>query len=71
MTPPNMRTALRCWKRFSVRGAVLVASAHHVLATDATNEYAAENLVHEREIFAVSVSRLAPQDLGLSADGGN
>ena len=35
---------------------VLVASAHHVLATDATNEYAAENLVHEREIFAQATS---------------
>ena len=44
------------WPLVVVRGAVLVASAHHVLATDATNEYAAENLVHEREIFAQATS---------------
>ncbi|MET0828584.1 MAG: aminotransferase [Microbacterium sp.] len=44
------------WALVVVRGAVLVASAHHVLATDATNEYAAENLVHEREIFAQATS---------------
>ncbi|SFS09356.1 hydroxylysine kinase /5-phosphonooxy-L-lysine phospho-lyase apoenzyme [Microbacterium sp. cf046] len=44
------------WALVVVRGAVLVASAHHVLATDAANEYAAENLVHEREIFSQAVS---------------
>lgn len=44
------------WPLVVVRGAVLVASAHHVLATDATNEYAAENLVHEREIFSQATS---------------
>jgi 4-aminobutyrate aminotransferase-like enzyme/Ser/Thr protein kinase RdoA (MazF antagonist) len=44
------------WALVIVRGAVLVASAHHVLATDAGNEYAAENLVHEREIFAQATS---------------
>ncbi len=44
------------WPLVVVRGAVLVASAHHVLATDAANEYAAENLVHEREIFAQATS---------------
>ena len=51
------------WPLVVVRGAVLVASAHHVLATDAANEYAAENLVHEREIFAAG-------DIG-AAGGGN
>jgi 4-aminobutyrate aminotransferase-like enzyme/Ser/Thr protein kinase RdoA (MazF antagonist) len=44
------------WALVVVRGAVLVASAHHVLATDSSNEYAAENLVHEREIFAQATS---------------
>ncbi len=44
------------WALVVVRGAVLVASAHHVLATDASNEYASENLVHEREIFAQATS---------------
>lgn len=44
------------WALVVVRGAVLVASAHHVIATDATNEYAAENLAHEREIFAQATS---------------
>lgn len=44
------------WALVVVRGAVLVASAHHVLTTDATNHYAAENLVHEREIFAQATS---------------
>lgn len=44
------------WALVVVRGAVLVASAHHVLATDASNDYAAENLVHEREIFAQATS---------------
>lgn len=48
------------WALVVVRGAVLVASAHHVLATDATNEYAAENLVHEREIFAQATSLPLP-----------
>lgn len=44
------------WPLVVARGAVLVASAHHVLATDAGNTYAAENLVHERAIFEAAVS---------------
>ena len=55
------------WPLVVVRGAVLVVSAHHVLATDATNEYAAENLVHEREIFAQATSvpfRWRPRSCG-------
>jgi len=44
------------WALVVVRGAVLVASAHHVIATDASNEYAAGNLAHEREIFAQATS---------------
>lgn len=48
LTEPE-RAAL--WPLVVVRGAVLVASAHHVLATDPGNDYAAGNLVHERAIF--------------------
>ncbi len=44
------------WPLVVVRGAVLVASAHHVIATDPTNEYAAENLLHEREILRQATS---------------
>lgn len=44
------------WPLVVIRGAVLVASAHHVLATDAGNAYAAQNLVHERAIFAQATS---------------
>ncbi len=44
------------WPLVVVRGAVLVASAHHVLATDAANAYAAENLEHERAIFAAATA---------------
>jgi 4-aminobutyrate aminotransferase-like enzyme/Ser/Thr protein kinase RdoA (MazF antagonist) len=44
------------WPLVALRGAVLVASAHHVLRTDPGNEYAAENLVHEELILAAAVS---------------
>ncbi|WP_314508094.1 aminotransferase [uncultured Microbacterium sp.] len=44
------------WALVVIRGAVLVASAHHVLATDPTNDYAAQNLQHERQIFAQATS---------------
>ncbi|MDY0910965.1 aminotransferase [Microbacterium sp. CFBP9034] len=44
------------WPLVVVRGATLVASAHHVLATDAANAYAAGNLVSERAIFGQAVS---------------
>lgn len=44
------------WPLVLARGAVLVASAHHVLSTDAGNVYAAENLVHERAIFESAAS---------------
>ena len=39
------------WPLVVLRAATLVASAHHVLTTDAGNRYAAENLAHERAIF--------------------
>jgi 4-aminobutyrate aminotransferase-like enzyme/Ser/Thr protein kinase RdoA (MazF antagonist) len=44
------------WPLVALRGAVLVASAHHVLLTDPGNEYAAENLAHEELIFEAAVS---------------
>lgn len=39
------------WPLVVLRGAVLIASAHHVLATDPGNVYAEENLIHETAIF--------------------
>lgn len=48
------------WPLVVVRAATLVASAHHVLATDPGNAYAAENLSHEQLIFAHAVSLPLP-----------
>jgi 4-aminobutyrate aminotransferase-like enzyme/Ser/Thr protein kinase RdoA (MazF antagonist) len=44
------------WPLVALRAATLVASAHHVLATDADNLYAAENLAHEQAILAAATS---------------
>lgn len=44
------------WPLVVLRGAVLVASAHRVLANDPGNAYAAENLAHERAIFDAATS---------------
>lgn len=44
------------WPLVVVRAATLVASAHHVLATDPGNDYAAGNLEHERAILAAATS---------------
>ena len=44
------------WPLVVLRGAVLVASAHRVLADDPANVYAAENLAHEQAIFDAAVS---------------
>lgn len=44
------------WPLTVVRAATLVASAHHVLATDPGNDYAAGNLDHERAIFDAATS---------------
>lgn len=54
--PLSSAEADALWPLVVVRGAVLVASAHHVIATDPTNEYAAENLLHEREILRQATS---------------
>lgn len=48
--------AAALWPLVVVRAATLVASAHHVLATDPGNEYAAGNLLHERAIFDAATS---------------
>lgn len=44
------------WPLVVVRAATLVASAHHVLATDPGNDYAAGNLDHERAILDAATS---------------
>lgn len=44
------------WPLVVVRAATLVASAHHVLATDPGNEYAAGNLEHELAILDAATS---------------
>nr|BFF12171.1 hypothetical protein GCM10025699_34740 [Microbacterium flavescens] len=44
------------WPLVVVRAATLVASAHHVLATDPGNDYAAGNLTHERAIFEAATA---------------
>lgn len=54
--PLSADEAAVLWPLVVLRGAVLVASAHHVLATDAANLYALENLAHERAIFEAAVS---------------
>lgn len=44
------------WPLVVLRAAVLVASAHEVLATDPDNAYAAENLAHETAILDAAAS---------------
>lgn len=44
------------WPLVVVRAATLVASAHHVGATDPGNDYALANLAHERAIFDAATS---------------
>ncbi|WP_223357959.1 aminotransferase [Leifsonia sp. ZF2019] len=50
-SPLSHDEAEALWPLVVLRGAVLIASAHHVLATDPGNGYAAENLTHETAIF--------------------
>ncbi|MDQ0575926.1 aminotransferase [Agromyces albus] len=49
--PLSAAEASALWPLVVVRGAILVASAHHVLATDPGNDYASGNLEHEITIF--------------------
>ncbi|QKJ18973.1 aminotransferase [Microbacterium hominis] len=54
--PLSPAEAEALWPLLVLRGATLVASAHHVLATDAGNAYAAENLAHEMLILDAATS---------------
>lgn len=54
--PLSSAEADALWPLVVLRAATLVASAHHVLATDADNDYAAENLAHEQQILAAATS---------------
>jgi 4-aminobutyrate aminotransferase-like enzyme/Ser/Thr protein kinase RdoA (MazF antagonist) len=49
--PLSRAEAESLWPLVVLRGAILVASGHHVVATDADNAYAAENLHHELATF--------------------
>ena len=44
------------WPLVVLRGAVLVASAHRVIADEPGNAYAAENLAHEQAVFDAATS---------------
>lgn len=48
------------WPLVVLRGAILVASAHHVVATDPDNAYAAENLPHELATFDAATAMPIP-----------
>ncbi|GAA1967635.1 aminotransferase [Microbacterium deminutum] len=60
LRPLSEAEATALWPLVVLRAAVLVASAHHVLTTDAENLYALENLSHERAIFDAAVSVPSP-----------
>ena len=49
--PLSAAEASALWPLVVVRGAILVASGHHVVATDPGNDYASGNLEHEITIF--------------------
>ncbi len=49
--PLSLAEAEALWTLVVIRGAVLVASGHHVASADSSNSYAAENLAHEIVIF--------------------
>ena len=49
--PLSRAEAEALWPLVIIRGAVLVASGHHVASTDSLNDYAADNLHHELIIF--------------------
>jgi 4-aminobutyrate aminotransferase-like enzyme/Ser/Thr protein kinase RdoA (MazF antagonist) len=56
LRPLSPAEAGALWPLVVLRGAILVASGHHVVATDPDNAYAAENLDHELAIFEAAVS---------------
>lgn len=71
--PLSLAEAEALWPLVVLRGAILVASGHHVQATDPENEYASENLLHEVRIFeqATSVPLAVANELVRSALGHN
>ena len=58
--PLSRAEATALWPLVALRGAVLVASAHHVLATDPGNDYAAGNLIGEQVVFDVATALPLP-----------
>ncbi|WP_308798891.1 aminotransferase [Agromyces silvae] len=56
LRPLSSAEAAALWPLVVLRGAILVASGHHVVATDPENAYAAENLGHELAILDAAVS---------------
>ncbi|WP_341952128.1 aminotransferase [Salinibacterium sp. TMP30] len=54
--PLSLAEAEALWPLVVLRGAILVASGHHVQTTDPDNEYASENLLHELRIFEQATS---------------
>jgi 4-aminobutyrate aminotransferase-like enzyme/Ser/Thr protein kinase RdoA (MazF antagonist) len=54
--PLSLNEAEALWPLVVLRGAILVASGHHVQTTDPDNEYASENLLHEMRIFEQATS---------------
>jgi 4-aminobutyrate aminotransferase-like enzyme/Ser/Thr protein kinase RdoA (MazF antagonist) len=56
LRPLSTAEVAALWPLIVLRGAILVASGHHVVATDPDNAYAAENLGHELAIFEAAVS---------------
>jgi len=54
--PLSRAEAVALWPLVVTRAVVLVASGHHVVATDPGNRYAEENLAHERAIFEEATS---------------
>lgn len=56
LRPLAAAEAAALWPLVVLRGAILIASGHHVVATDPGNAYAEENLAHELAIFEAATS---------------
>ncbi|MFK4731270.1 aminotransferase [Agromyces mediolanus] len=71
LRPLSRAEAEALWALVVLRAAVLVASGHHVVATDPGNAYAAENLGHELAILdaATAVPLAVQTALVLAATG--
>lgn len=68
LRPLSPAEAAALWPLVVLRGAILVASGHHVVATDPDNVYAAENLGHELAILDAAVSVPLPVASALVAE---